>query len=450
MLLNKPITKLLILIVFFLFISISAQQKEKMLLSLKDALELSREGNYELKLAQAEVDKMQADKNKSLAVFLPQITLSETYVKTDDPLNVFGLKLKQKIVSMADFNPLLLNNPNEFNNYNTKLEMLQPLINLDGFFGRNAAAEGLAALNFKRQRTENYVDFMVKATYFQLVLTMNSLDVINQALNTAKANRKLIKDYYDEGMITKADYLRGEVYVADVESKKVEVENALQKVNDNLRVMLGFEKDVIFQPTDTLGLPQISSTNFDTKSIIESRSDIQAYSHKVSSFKSMKLMNQMKFLPRLNAFGIYEYNDAKAFGNSAKNWMIGLNLQWNIFNGFQNVAGIQKSAAELDQAEIEYRKALTKGQTEIEEAFRDLETAKAKVDLAKTAAEQSDESLKITHDRYEKGMEKTTDLVNAQTAASGTHLNYLQAVYFYNVSVFKIELMIEKKFEIKQ
>lgn len=446
---NRRFIKLLLVTLILLFTGLPAQQKDKISLSLKDALQLSKEGNYELKLARAEVDKMQADKNKSLAVFLPQVTLSETFVKTDDPLNVFGLKLKQKIVTVADFNPLLLNNPNELTNYNTKLEVLQPLINLDGFFGRDAAAEGLSALNFKRQRTENYIEFMVKTTYYQLVLTMNSLDVIGQALNTAKANRKLIKDYYDEGMITKADYLRGEVYVANLESQKVEVENALQKVIDNLRVMLGLEKEVEIQPSDTLSLPQISNTNFDTKSVIENRSDIRAYSHKVSSFKSMKLMNQMKFLPRLNAFGIYEYNDDKAFGNSAKNWMIGLNLKWNIFNGFQNVAAVQKSAAELDQAEIEYRKALTQGQNEINEAFRDIETAKTKVSLAKTAAEQSDESLKITRDRYEKGLEKTTDFVNAQTAASGAHLNYLQSVYFYNVSVFKIELMLEKKFEIK-
>jgi outer membrane protein TolC len=446
---NGRFIKLLAVTLILLFPGLPAQQKGKISLSLKDALQLSKEGNYELKLAQAEVDKMQADKNKSLAVFLPQVTLSETYVKTDDPLNVFGLKLKQEIVSVADFNPMLLNNPNNFENYNTKLEVLQPLINLDGFFGRNAAAEGLSALNYKKQRTENYINFMVKATYYQLVLTKNSLDVINQALNTAKANRKLIKDYYDEGMITKADYLRGEVYVANLKSKKVEVENALQKVNDNLRVMLGLDKSVEIQPTDTLSLPQISGTNFDTDSIIESRSDIQAYSHKVSSFKNMKLMNQLKFLPRLNAFGIYEYNDTKAFGNGAKNWMIGLNLQWKIFNGFQNVAAVQKSAAELDHAEIEYNRALTKGKNEIDEAFRDLETARTKVTLAKTAAEQSDESLKITRDRYEKGLEKTTDLVNSQTAASGAHLNYLQAVYFYNVSVFKIELMVEKKFEIK-
>lgn len=441
--------KLSSVVLLFFYTGLPAQQKDVISLSLKDAVQLSKDGNYELKLAQSEVDKMQADKNKSLAVFLPQVTLSETYVKTDDPLNVFGLKLKQKIVSMTDFNPLLLNNPNEFTNYTTKLEVLQPLINLDGFFGRDAAAEGLSALNYKKQRTENYIDFMVKTTYYQLVLTLNSLNVVDQALNTAKANRKLIKDYYDEGMITKADYLRGEVFVASLENRKVEIESSIQKVNNNLRVMLGLEKDVEIQPTDSLSLPHISNTNFDTKSAIENRSDIRAYSHKVSSFKSMKLMNQMKFLPRLNAFGIYEFNDDKAFGNNAKNWMLGLNLQWNIFNGFQNIAAVQKSAAELDQAEIEYRKALIQGQNEINEAFNDLETAKTKVVLAKTSADQSDESLKITRDRYEKGLEKTTDLVNAQTAASGAHLNYLQSLYFYNVSVFKIELMVEKKFETK-
>ena len=35
--------------------------------------------------AEAEVDAMQADLNKSLAVFLPQVIISETFVKTNIP-----------------------------------------------------------------------------------------------------------------------------------------------------------------------------------------------------------------------------------------------------------------------------------------------------------------------------------------------------------------------------
>ena len=79
-------------------------------------------------MTRAEVDAMQGDKNKSLAVFLPQITLSETFVRTDDPLNSFGFKLKQRSVTAMDFNPALLNNPDPINNWSTQISILQPYI----------------------------------------------------------------------------------------------------------------------------------------------------------------------------------------------------------------------------------------------------------------------------------------------------------------------------------
>jgi hypothetical protein len=145
----KP-TSVLLIVILFLYSNTFAQSA-KVKLSLDEALKKARENNYEIKLAESEEDAMRADFNSSLAVFLPQITLSETFVRTNDPLNTFGLKLKQEIVSQMDFNPALLNDPDAIKNFNTKLEVKQPLINLDGFWGRAAAADGLSALKFKRE-----------------------------------------------------------------------------------------------------------------------------------------------------------------------------------------------------------------------------------------------------------------------------------------------------------
>ncbi|HED08201.1 MAG TPA: hypothetical protein ENI57_08815, partial [Ignavibacteria bacterium] len=166
---------------------LNAQENNRVKLSLNDALNLANKKNFELRLARAEIDKMSADKNKSLSVFMPQVTLSETFIKTDDPISVFGFKLKQKIISPADFNPVLLNNPNNTSNYNTRIVVKQPLINFDGFFGRAAAAEGLSAVKYKKTRTEKYVQFLVKTNYYLLGLQNKSLQVIKKDLQTAKA-----------------------------------------------------------------------------------------------------------------------------------------------------------------------------------------------------------------------------------------------------------------------
>ncbi len=429
----------------YLFSNTVAQSGDVLKLSLADALDRARENNYEIKLADAEVNAMQADKNKSLAVFLPQITLSETYVKTNDPLNSFGLKLKQEIVTQMDFNPALLNDPADIENFNTKFEVIQPLINLDGFFGRAAAADGLSAVKFKLKRTRNYVKFMVKMNYYQLVLMQRSFNVVSQALETTKANRELIKNYFDEGMITKADYLMSEVYVSNLESQKVDVENKFINASDNLKFMLAIKDERIVEPTDELSFTEVGIVDYQINEVLENRSDLKAYGLRVDAMSNMNTMNWMKLLPRLNAFGAYEYNDTEAFGSNANNWMIGLNLRWDIFNGYQNIAGIQKSKAELDHAQIELEKIKSQSKVEIESSVRDLETAKKRLTLADFAVEQSDESLRIIKDRYNKGLEKTTDLLNAETAASNSKLNYLKTLFFYNVSLFKIELMLEKK-----
>src|SRR5689334_5583730 len=80
-------------------------------LTLTSALELAKSHNYDIRIATAGRDEASADLAKSASVFLPQLSVTETFVSTNDPLNVFGLKLKQAIVASSDFDPRLLNAP---------------------------------------------------------------------------------------------------------------------------------------------------------------------------------------------------------------------------------------------------------------------------------------------------------------------------------------------------
>jgi hypothetical protein len=51
----------------------------------------------------------------------------------------FGSKLNQATITASDFNPEILNNPDRTTNFATKIEVLQPIINVDGLYGRQAA-----------------------------------------------------------------------------------------------------------------------------------------------------------------------------------------------------------------------------------------------------------------------------------------------------------------------
>jgi outer membrane protein TolC len=228
-----------------------------------------------------------------------------------------------------------------------------------------------------------------------------------------------------------------------LESQLTETESKFLNASDALKHLLGINDDRVIEPTDSLTYVEVEEGNPDYQSILTQRSDLQAYRFRVSALANQHTMNKLKFLPRLNAFGSLEFNDEKIFGKEARNWMVGVNLQWNIFNGFQTIAAVQKTKSELKQSIAEMQKAESNALNEIKTARRDLETARKNLVLANNIVDQSNESLRIIKDRYGKGLEKTTDLLNAETAFASARLKYLEMLFFYNVSLFKLELMNE-------
>src|SRR5690606_37973452 len=127
--------------------------QERVLISKEEILTKVRENNNTLKMSVQDVLAAKGDFNQSNAVILPNISVSHTAIATTNPLMAFGSKLNQEILTQADFNPLLLNNPSQIEDYATRIVVQQPLVNLDGIFQRKAAKAKLNAVELKADRT---------------------------------------------------------------------------------------------------------------------------------------------------------------------------------------------------------------------------------------------------------------------------------------------------------
>ena len=117
--------------------------------------------NLQVKIAEKNYQSAKADYNQAKAVFLPNISVSHTGISTTNPLMAFGSKLNQEILTASDFNPALLNDPAKTQNFATKFEIQQPLINVDGFYGRQAAKAKMEAFQLQTERTKEYLELEV-------------------------------------------------------------------------------------------------------------------------------------------------------------------------------------------------------------------------------------------------------------------------------------------------
>ena len=428
---KKTTTLLLIPALFF---GVLLQAQESIAIGQKEVLERVQENNSQLRISQQEFLAARAQYRQTNAVFLPKITASHTGYTTTNPLMAFGTKLNQETVTQSDFDPARLNNPDRIENFATKVEVQQPLLNMDGFYQRAAAKNKMKASQLQTVRTGDHMKLESQKAYMQLQLAHKTVVVLEQALKTAEANLRMAENNFKQGYLQRSDVLAVEVRVTEVNNRLQYARSNVRNASDYIMFLMGDceSMDVVLNPKDSLQVQMNETLN---TTLSQDRADIQAMDLATQARKKMYQADKMTFLPRLNAFGSYELYDDEIFTGDATGYMAGVALTWDLFDGSKRFGKTQQSKAEFKQAQLEYGQYLQKSQLELNKARRDLQDAENKLKLTRLAMEQSKEALRIRDNRYEQGLEKTTDLLMAETQFSEKQLEYYQTVYEYNYAL---------------
>jgi len=433
----KKINAILLLI---LTLSAIGYSQDTLTISKSNLGELISEKNLQLKIANQDFKSAQADYRQSNALFLPNISASHTAISTTNPLMAFGSKLNQEILTQSDFNPALLNNPAKTKNFATTIDVLQPLINMDGLYGRQAAKAKMNAYQLQTERTKEYLELEVNKAFMELQLAYKAVIVLEKAGSTADANLKLIQNYYQQGILQKTDLLSVQVRVNEIKNQLHYAKSNVQNASDYLAFLLNENLgDKVYKPEEAL------ENTIDIKdnqtAISVNRKDIQAMDLSTQAYQKMMLSSKMNFLPRLNAFGSYQLYDDSFFGTNAKGYIVGAQLSWNVFDGYKSIGKMEKAKADFQKSEIEAQQYKAKSQLELNKANRQIKDAENKVNLAHLDLEQSQEAYRIRSNRFAQGLEKTTDLLQAETQQLKKELEYLQAVFEYNFTQDYLEFL---------
>ena len=422
---NLKITTLL----FVSFVSLMNAQ-EIIQISKAEVLERVSQENQTLKMSKEDYNEARADFRQTNAVFLPNIAVSHTGISTTNPLMAFGSKLNQGILTAADFNPDLLNNPDQTQNFATRIEVKQPLINMDGFYQRKAAKNKMDAMTLQTERTSDYLMFEVDKAYMQLQLAYKALEVIEKALLAAESNKALADNSFKQGYLQRADVLAVEVRVTEVKNQLQIATSNVENASNYLSFLMNDSSNTLLHPSDSLSVNQLDlvvATQVSTE-----RSDIKAMQLASNAYETMNKADKMTFLPTLNAFGSYELYDDQVFQGDASGYLFGAQLSWTLLDGTKRFGKAQKSRAAFEKSKLQYEQYVSQSQLELNKAKRLFIDAENKLQLSKLAMEQSQESLRIRTNRFEEGLERTSDLLMAETQFAQKQLEYYQTIFEYN------------------
>jgi outer membrane protein TolC len=413
-------------------------------LSLQQAASIALEKNPLRKAAVADTKAASAGVREAQSFLMPHVTFSELGTRGNDPIYVFGTKLRQQRFTTSDFDLNQLNTPRPFGNFTTRFGGTWNLFDsFASWHGVSRATEMNHAAVHQLERTDQEILFRVVQSYYGLLLATKQVEVADQAEQTAKSIMERSQARFDSGVVVESDLLSAKVRLASREQELIRARNNLELARAQLNTAMGIPVDALYQPADPLGERNLA---FPTLADVEqkaltSRPDLKRIESEQSAQQLSVAIAKSSFGPRLNAFAGWEMdNPTLLAGGGGNNWLGGVELQFDLFEGGAKRAALSRERAIAEKMAALKQAANDAVRMEVRQAYYDLDSNRQQVGVARTTIAQAQESLRINQDRYEGGLITITDLLGAEEAARRSQTDYWQAVYQFHISSANLEL----------
>lgn len=420
------------------------QTKQSSPLTLQQAVAIALEKNPERKAALADTKAASADVQQARSALLPHVTFSETATESNDPVYVFGSKLRQQRFTSADFALNVLNTPAPYGNFATRIGGTWNVFDsFASWRAINRAQLLKQATGHQLDRTDQEIIFRVVDSYYGVLLAKKQLEVAEQAMKTALAILDRSKDRYETGVVVQSDFLSAQVRMATRKQEFIRAQNNLALARAELGSAMGLSTETEFEPTEALAERNLPTTSLEEaeKQAVKTRPDLKRISSVEAAQQQSVAIAKSSFGPRVNAFGGWEAdNPTFVAGGGGNNWLAGIEVQFDLFEGGAKRAQLSHERALEEKVSAVKEMATDAIRLEVRREYYDLDAARQQVEVARTAIAQSQESLRINQDRYETGLSTITDLLAAEEASRRSQTDYWEAIYNYHTGYANLEL----------
>jgi outer membrane protein TolC len=386
------------------------------MLTLGDALARADRDGFHNRIAAGTAEARRAAATAALRGILPSVRVEGGWVRTDDPIGVFGTRLRQRAIAQADFDPARLNHPAALGNYVGGLVLEQPLINADAWLGRRAALRGAAAADAEAEWTRLATRVDVVRAYYGVTLAHERVGTLAAAARAAHAHVRQAEAMVRQGLATKSDALLAAVRAGEMDAQLADAAAEARTAVRRLALALG--EGAAFAPALPERLPAAARIREviagDTAdAAVGARADVDAARGGLDAARIDVRRARSLHLPRLNAFARYDWNSASRPYGGDRSWTVGVMASWSPFAGASELAELRGAGGREDAARAMADAARERALLEGEQTASALRAALARLAIAERSVLQAAEAHRIVARKYEGGLATVIELLDA-------------------------------------
>jgi len=350
---------------------------------------------------------------------LPELGLSYSLSRSNDPLEAFAGKLHTRRVTAADFEPARVNHPGTENLHTTRLALRLPLYTggkLSADLASAAETEKHVRLQFARAR--ELVTFQTLEAYLGLQAAREALAIADDALTSAQAHARTTAQLAREGRIVMSDKLTAEVSLAAHRVQREQAATRLGRAHNRLKLVMGLPLDA---PLDILplALDRVPAT---ARHLAEAeatalarRKDLEALRALAAAAQARVKGAQAAHKPKVDVVTSSNWYD-KNFDAADNSWSVMGVARLDLYAGGRHRAGVSERLAEARELEYRARAYEQTVREEVRTAYDALREAQARFGLARAAVTQARDSVRLVKERYGQGRTILIDLLQAERA----------------------------------
>ncbi len=412
-------------------------------LTLEAGLQMALEGNPSLKASEYATMAARENVRNARGRFLPRLDLTESFMRTTGPGEVFWTELSQERFSLGRFAASDPNDPDPISNYTTSVTLSQPLY----AGGRIRTGYEISRLQREaaeqdQRRTRQEVIREFTAGFYGALLARRLVGVAETARRAVERHGAMAADLLAQGMVLRSDHLRSRVRLSEVEADQISARNGRRIAAANLNRIMAVEQGREFELRETPAEKDDAAGDLDAliKEAKESRPDLEKYRLMAETASRGVTMARAAFHPQVHLMAGYHRNDQDFLGDDGEYWTVMAVANLNLFDGLSSRARVRQAAAERHRAASLLAQAEQGVELEVRRAYHQIEEAEARLALAARAVAEAEESLRIVEDRYGAGMARMTELLDTESALTQARTGRARAEY--DLSMARIDLAL--------
>ena len=416
----------LVIIIFFSVFQGFSQE----ILTKKEALEITLENNFGIKIANNNAEVAKNNANILNSGFLPTIAAtSGTNYRRENQDVTFQDGTNRSIAGAVT------------KSYNAAVSLNYTLFDgLGRKYNYQQLKESYNLTEIQARETIENTYLQLFTIYFQIARLSENTENLSEALSISKRRLERANYQYKFGQSTKLELLNAEVDVNNDSIVYITTKQQLNNAKRGLNIILGIEKEPNYDVETEVDF--IKMMNFDDllNKTIANNSLLKQNEQNIAISEFNIKINKSQYLPRLGLTSSYGWNQsdnpATSFlaGATITGLNAGLNLTWNLFDGGATKTRVTNAKIALDNQQILLEQQKTTIQNNLKNTWENYQNQLFILSAQEKNVLTSQDNFNRTEDRYKLGQVTSIEFRQAQ-------INLLNAKTAFNNAKFDAKLI---------